>query len=93
MKYMTDAMLAGLAKELQSYGIDCETVHKLLRDTDDTRIKIEDPDIIQFLRGKDKSITLITIDTLLTKYCKIDEIPHIRVQDLVIEHIRKTLGN
>jgi len=87
MKYMTDAMLAGLAKELRKKGIDCETVHKLMRETEDSRIKIDDPDIVQFLRGKKDSITLITLDGQLAKYCKIDEIPHILVQDLVANHI------
>ncbi len=89
MKYMTDANVSGLSKELRERGIDCETVHKLILNSEDSRIKITDPEIIKFLRGKKGSITLITLDSELAEYCSIDGIPCIRVQDIVAEHIRK----
>ncbi len=90
MKYMTDANVSGLSKELRERGIDCETVHKFILNSEDSRVKITDPEIIKFLRGKKGSITLITLDSELAEYCSIDGIPCIRVQDLVAEHIRKT---
>jgi len=51
MKYMTDANVSGLAKELRKKGIDCETVHKLMMNYEDSRVQIKDPQIIKFLRG------------------------------------------
>ena len=87
MKYMTDAHLSGLAKELRAKGIDCETVHKLMAGNEDSRQSIKDPQIIDYLRSKSSSITLITLDTELADYCKIDKIPCIRVQDLVGNYI------
>jgi len=89
MKYMTDANLSGLAKELRKKGIDCETVHKLIMNNEDSRVQIKDPQILKFLRGQDKKITLITLDTELAEYCKTFDIPSIRVQDLVAVHIKK----
>ena len=89
MKYMTDAHLSGLAKELQKNGIDCETIHKIMLGTEDSRIKITDPDIVKFLNGKGRTITLITLDNELAEYCEKFEIPCIRVQDLVVNHIRQ----
>ncbi len=90
MKYMTDANVSGLSKELKAIGIDCDTVHKLILDNEKSQIQITDPEIIKFLRGRKGSITLITLDSELAEYCRIDGIPCIRVQDLVAEHIRKT---
>jgi hypothetical protein len=90
MKYMTDANISGLAKELRSKGIDCETVHKLMLSNEDTRIPIKDPQIVKFLSEQNRRITLITMDNLLAEYCKTLEIPCIRVQDLVSNHIKKT---
>jgi hypothetical protein len=89
MKYMTDANISGLAKELRSKGIDCETVHKMMLSNEDTRIPIKDPQIVKFLNDQNKTITLITMDNLLAEYCKTFEIPCIRIQDLVSDHIRK----
>ncbi len=88
MKYMTDANMSGLARELRAREIDCETVHKLILGNEDSRVKITDPEIIRFLRGREKAVTLITLDSELAEYCRIDEIPCIRVQDLVVEYIR-----
>ena len=88
MKYMTDAHLSGLAKELRDRSINCETVHKLIRGNERSQDRIEDPEIVEFLRKQKGTITLITLDTLLSKYCKIDLIPCIRVQDLVADYIK-----
>lgn len=88
MLYMTDAHLSGLAKELREKGIECETVHKLMLGNEDSRIKITDPAIVKFLKGKDKSVALITLDNELAEYCTALDIPVIRVQDLVSAHIR-----
>jgi rRNA-processing protein FCF1 len=91
MKYVTDANISGLAKELRSQGIDCQTVHKLMLMNEDSRIPIKDPAIIKFLAEQENQITLITMDTELSEYCKTFGIPCIRVQDLVADHIKKTL--
>ena len=88
MKYMTDAHLSGLAKELRAKEIDCETVHNLMLGNEDSRVSIKDPEIIAYLRTKAGSIALITLDTELANYCKIDKIPCIRVQDLVGDFIK-----
>ncbi len=88
MRYMADANLSGLAKELRAKGIDCETVHKLMLGNEDSRVKITDPEIVKFLVGKKGSITLITLDNELAEYCGTFEIPVIRVQDLVTRHIQ-----
>ena len=90
MKYMTDAHVSGLAKELRSRSIDCETVHKLILNNEHSEVKIEDPKIIEFLRAQDKQITPITLDTELSEYCRIDGIPCIRVQDLVADYIKRS---
>ena len=92
MKYMTDANISGLFKELRKKGIDCETVHKLMMTHEDSRVQIKDPQIIKFLRDQNKKITLITLDTELAEYCKNDDIPCIRVQDLVAHHIRTPIA-
>ena len=86
---MTDANISGLAKELRSKGIDCETVHQMMLKNEDTRIPIKDPQIVKFLSEQNKTITLITMDNLLAEYCKTFEIPCIRIQDLVSDYIQK----
>ena len=93
MKYMTDAHLAGLAKELRGKGIDCETVHKLMLGHEDSRESIRDPEIVRFLRTKKGSITLITFDSELAEYCALDGTPCIRIQDVVADFIRQSIGN
>jgi len=90
MKYMTDAHFSGLAKELRSRGIDCETVHKMILNNERSQEQIKDPKIIEFLRAQNRKITVITLDTEFSEYCRIDGIPCIRVQDLVADHIRRT---
>ena len=91
-KYMTDAHLSGLAKELRARGIDCDTVHKLILGNERSQESISDPQIVKFLKEKRGSITLITLDTELAEYCAIDSIPCIRVQDLVLEYLNSTAG-
>ncbi|MGH9919495.1 MAG: hypothetical protein ACRD6W_11600 [Nitrososphaerales archaeon] len=90
---MTDAHLSGLARELREKGVDCQTVHKLMLDHEDSRVKITDPEIVKFLASKAKSLTLITMDSELAEYCSTFEIPVIRVQDLVSDHIRRSRGS
>ncbi len=87
MKYMTDAHLSGLAKELREKGIDCETVHKMMLGTEDSSVKITDPEIVKFLSKKRKGVTLITLDSELAGYCSELHIPCIRVQDIVASYI------
>lgn len=91
-KYMTDAHLSGLAKELRAKGVDCDTVHKLMLGNERSQESISDPQIVKFLREKPGSITLITLDTELSEYCAISGIPCIRVQDLVLKYIDSTAG-
>jgi rRNA-processing protein FCF1 len=87
---MTDAHLSGLSKELKAKGIDCETVHKLILNSERSQDMIKDPKILEFLRAQNKRITLITLDTELSEYCRLDGIPCIRVQDLVADHVKTT---
>ncbi len=93
MRYMTDAHLSGLAKELRAKGIDCETVHKLMLGNERSQERITDPQIVKFLREKRPSITLITLDSELVEYCATNDIPCIRVQDLVSDYILKSEAN
>ncbi len=88
MRYVTDAHLSGLAKELREKGVKCETVHKLMLGNEDSRVKITDPEIVKFLVAQNKSIALITLDNELAEYCSTFDIPVIRVQDLVAKHIQ-----
>ncbi|TMI22079.1 hypothetical protein E6H31_03305 [Candidatus Bathyarchaeota archaeon] len=87
MRYMTDASLADMALELRQKGIDCQTCHKLLRNTEDSRIHIPDGEIAQFLREANGSITLIVMDHDLAEHCKFGKLLHIRVQDTVADCI------
>ena len=89
---MTDAHLSGLAKELRTNGIKCETVHKMMLGNEDSRVKITDPEIVKFLASKKGSIALITLDNELAKYCATFEIPVVRVQDIVTKHIQAAEG-
>ena len=85
-RYVTDAHLSGLAKELRQKGVDCRTIHALMLGNEDSRVKISDPEIVKFL-SKNKGVTLITLDSELAEYCSTLGIPFIRVQDLVISHL------
>ena len=88
MKYMVDQMLAGLKKELQEKGIDCETATKLVRKTEDSSLKVKDVEIFQLLKQSQGALTVITLDNDLSDYCRAEGLPCIRLQDLVIEHIK-----
>ena len=90
---MTDAHLSGLARELREKGVDCQTVHRLMLGHEDSRVKISDPEIVKFLVSQNRSVALITLDTELAEYCSKFEIPVIRVQDLVSEHIQASVGD
>ncbi|MFH1328276.1 MAG: hypothetical protein ABIH76_05480 [Candidatus Bathyarchaeota archaeon] len=90
MKYMMGAMILGLAKELRDNGIGCETVTKLMLGNEDSRNSICDPDIVVFLRKENGTISLITADTEIAKYCQKLNIPCIRIQDVVINFVKKT---
>jgi uncharacterized protein with PIN domain len=88
LRYMTDAMLSGLAKELREKGVDCQTVHKMVLGHEDSRVKISDPEIVKFLTSQRGSVALITLDSELAEYCSKFEIPVVRVQDVVSRHIQ-----
>jgi uncharacterized protein with PIN domain len=92
MKYMTDAHLSGLAREMREKGVDCETVHKMMLGNEDSRVSISDPEIVKFLTRQDGRVTLITLDSELAEYCASFKIPVIRVQDLVLRFIRRGDG-
>ena len=87
MKYMVDAMLYGLAKELRELGVECETASKLIRGDEDSSISIPDPDILEYLINAKGEVCLITLDSELAKYCQKFKIPCIRIQDLVIQQV------
>ena len=84
---MTDASLADMAQELREKGVDCETCHKLMRNTEDSRVKIPDGEIAQFIREAKGTITLIVMDHDLAEHCKFGKLLHIRVQDTVADYI------
>ena len=84
---MTDAHVCGLARERRSKGVECETVHHLMLGNEDSRVPISDPQIVKFLADSKGTMTLITLDSELAAYCSTFEIPCIRLQDLVFEHI------
>lgn len=90
MRYVTDANVSGLAKELRKLGIDCQTIHMMMLGHERSQEAISDPDIFKFLKEQKTPVTLITMDTELAKYCGVGGIPCIRIQDLVADHIRKT---
>jgi rRNA-processing protein FCF1 len=87
---MTDAMLAGLAKELRDNGIDCETAHKLIHGNEDSRIRISDDEIVDFLQKFNEPITLITLDKKLARECNEKNIPvvYVKVIDLILNSIK-----
>jgi hypothetical protein len=88
LRYMTDAQLSGLAKELREKRIDCRTVHMLMRGNEDSRVSIDDSEILKFLMDQKGGLTLITLDKGLARYCATFGVPCIRVQNLVADHIK-----
>ena len=89
MKYMTDANNAGIAKQLREKGVDCDTVHKLMKGNEESQVKISDPAIFKFLLERKGQITLITNDNLLAEYCEEFDIPCIRPADAVFRLIQQ----
>jgi len=88
VRYVVDQMLAGLAKELTENGIDCSTVQMAIRGNEDSSKSIEDSEIFEFLMKAKGSVALITLDNDLASYCRRFGIPHIRVQEAVLDAIR-----
>jgi len=86
-------MLSGLARELSTQGVDCSTVQKALRGNEDSSKSIGDDEIFQYLMQNQGSVTLITVDNDLAKYCKRFSIPCIRVQDAVLKAIRESAAD
>ena len=76
MRCVTDASLADMARELRQKGIDCETCHMLMRNTKDSRIKIPDGEIAQFIRDAQGTVTLILMDHDLAEDCKFGRVHH-----------------
>lgn len=87
LRYMTDAQLSGLARELREKGIDCQTVHMLMKGNEDSRVSIDDSEILKFLSEQKGAMTLITLDKGLARYCATFGVPCIRVQDVVADRI------
>lgn len=88
MRYIVDQMLSGLAKELAASGIDCATVQKAIRGDEDSSRGIDDDEIFEYLMKSKGTVTLITVDKDLAKYCKRFGLPCISVQDAVLRAIR-----
>lgn len=89
MRYVTDAQLSGLAKELRDKGVDCQTVHMALLGNEDSQVSIDDSKILKFLIDSRGAVTLITLDNGLARYCSTFGVPFIRVQDLVTERVQR----
>ena len=70
MKHVTDASLAHVAPKLRGRDVDCEKVHKLMRNNELSQIKIPDGEIAQFIREAQEAITLIVMDHDLAEHCK-----------------------
>jgi hypothetical protein len=82
-------MFNGLVTELRRDGYDCETATQMILKSNDSRINIPDPRIIEFLQGEGAGFTLVTTDLRLVKRCgelginclKIDQ------KEIVLRHI------
>ena len=90
MKYMTDASLAHVAPKLRDRGIDCDTVHKLMRNNEHSQEHISDGEIVAFLRKASGTITLIVSDIEFADHLKYGNLPHITIWDAVAEYILKS---
>ncbi len=89
---MTDANLAQVATRLREKGLDCETLHKRMRNNEASQEKIVDGEIVAFLRKAEGSVTLITSDIDLADHCKFGNLPNITVWDAVAEYILRKSG-
>ncbi|HXW37878.1 MAG TPA: hypothetical protein VEJ36_08270 [Nitrososphaerales archaeon] len=87
MNYLADQMLSGLADELRRKGVDCKTVQEVLRGNNDSSVPIDDDEIFKYLMDHKGSVSLITLDNDLAKYCARFQIPCVRVQDSVYRDI------
>jgi len=90
MKYMTDASLAHVAPKLRDRGIDCQTVHMLMRNNEHSQEQIPDGEIAAFLRKAEGTISLIVSDVEFADHLKYGNLPHITVWDAVAESILRT---
>ncbi len=79
MKYMTDASLAHVAPKLRGRGLDCETVHMLMRNNECSQEHIPDGEIVAFLRKAEGIITLIVSDIEFADHLKYGNLPHITI--------------
>ncbi len=93
MKYMTDAGLAHVAPKLRDRGLDCDTVHKLMRNNEHSQEHISDGEIAAFLRTAKGTITLIMSDIEFADHLKYDNLPHIKVWDAVADYILGPKGD
>ena|SRR2546425_5241779 len=75
MKYMTDANIAHVAPKLRERGIDWNTVHKIVRNSEYSQESISDEEIAAFLRKAKGAIILIASD--IADHPKWDNVPHI----------------
>lgn len=85
---MTDAHCANIAPLLKEKDFDCETVHQRMRGNEHSQVKIDDPEIVEYLmeqRSRGVVITLICNDIDLAGHCKVQKLPIIFLPDLVLE--------
>ncbi|MDA4125357.1 MAG: hypothetical protein OK438_07945 [Thaumarchaeota archaeon] len=90
MRYIVDQMLSGLAKELTASGVDCATVQKAIRGDEDSSKAIDDDQIFEYLMKNRGTVTLITVDKDLAKYCRRFNLPCISIQDAVLKVIQSS---
>lgn len=88
MIYVLDIMI-GHVKEFRANGVDCITITKLVLGHENSQIAIDDDRIVDFLLKDPRAITLITMDSRLALKCRSHNIPCIRIQEPVIEYIKK----
>jgi len=90
MRDIVDQNLAGLARELREVGVECDTATKAVLGNEDSSVRVPDPEIFRLLKDAAGGLTLITSDSDLAGYCRVADLPCIRVQDLVLAHIRRS---
>jgi len=92
MKYMTDASLAHVAPKLRDRGLQCDTVHMLMRNNERSQESIPDGEIVAFLRKAEGTITLIVSDIEFADHLKYGNLPRITIWEAVAEYILKSKG-
>jgi hypothetical protein len=89
MRYITDNMLNGLAKDLTGANIPCETAIRAVRGDEDSSEKLPDAKIFRYLLEKkyaisikkgSESVALISADKDLARYCEEFGLPCVYVQ-------------